>query len=77
MSPEDEDNLGNELSYAEIHSGDLGHIEVVQIHFDANLVSYENLCQFFYTVHDPTTWGHQGPDIGQKYASTIFTHNTQ
>lgn len=75
MSTEPEANLDDNLTYGEISSGDLGHVEVVQVHYDAHKVSYEQLCQFFFSVHDPTTWGQQGEDMGAKYSSTIFTHN--
>lgn len=75
MSTEDEANLDSDLNYGEISSGDLGHVEVVQVHYDAHKVSYDQLCHFFFTIHDPTTWAQQGEHIGAKYQSVIFTHN--
>lgn len=48
MSPEEEDNIDNDPSYEDLASGALGHVEVVQIHFDPSKVSYEDLCKFFF-----------------------------
>jgi peptide-methionine (S)-S-oxide reductase len=61
--------------YAQICGGDTGHAEVVQIHFDAEQISYRELLEIFFTLHDPTTLNRQGNDVGSQYRSAIFWHN--
>lgn len=62
-------------TYEQLHSADTGHAEVVQIHFDDSIISYEQILQIFYYVHDPTTLNRQGNDVGEEYRSIIFYHD--
>lgn len=62
-------------TYREICSGLTGHAEVVQITFDANVISYQDILVIFMTTHDPTTLNRQGADRGTQYRSVIFYHN--
>jgi peptide-methionine (S)-S-oxide reductase len=64
-------------TYKEICRGDSGHAEVVQIHFDRNQISYADLLDIFFTLHDPTTLNRQGNDVGSQYRSAIFWHSTE
>ncbi len=61
-------------TYEEICSGDSGHAEVVQIHFDADRISYRELLEVFFALHDPTSLNRQGNDVGSQYRSAIFWH---
>ena len=65
MSTEEPGNIDDEPSYEELKSGSLGHIEVVQVQFDANKIRYEELLKRFWTFHDPTTFCRQGSCEGQ------------
>ncbi len=62
-------------TYNEICSGETGHAEVCQIQFDPSVISYSDLLEVFWQVHDPTTLNRQGADIGTQYRSVIFYHN--
>jgi peptide-methionine (S)-S-oxide reductase len=62
-------------TYKQICSGNSGHAEVVQIHFDADQISYRELLEIFFTLHDPTTLNRQGNDTGTQYRSAIFWHS--
>ena len=64
-------------SYELVCSGTSGHAEVVQIRFDAELVSFETLLALFFKMHNPTTLNRQGPDIGSQYRSVVFFHSEE
>jgi len=61
-------------SYNQVCGGSTGHAEVVQIHFDAGVVTFRELLEIFFVVHDPTTLNRQGNDVGTQYRSAIFHH---
>ncbi|MEM5565508.1 peptide-methionine (S)-S-oxide reductase MsrA [Psychroserpens sp. AS72] len=62
-------------TYREICSGLTGHAEVVQVTYDPNIISYEDLLVIFMTSHDPTTLNRQGADVGTQYRSVIYYHD--
>ena len=62
----------NKTSYKEVCSGNTNHAEVVKIDFDNKIISYEEILNFFFDIHDPTTINQQGPDFGSQYRSEIF-----
>ncbi len=62
-------------SYREVCTGRTGHAEVVQVYFDPDTVSFEELLEIFWKTHDPTTLNRQGNDVGTQYRSVIFYHN--
>jgi peptide-methionine (S)-S-oxide reductase len=62
-------------TYQQVCSETTGHAEVVQVHFDSNTISYADLLNVFFTIHDPTTWHRQGNDVGESYRSAIFYHD--
>jgi peptide-methionine (S)-S-oxide reductase len=62
----------NTATYEQVETGQTGHAESVRITFDTSLVTYKQLLQVFFTVHDPTELNRQGPDTGTQYRSSIF-----
>ena len=63
--------------YRSVCSGTTGHAEVVQVSYDADVVSYRDLLDVFFTIHDPTTPNRQGADVGTQYRSVIYTHSDE
>lgn len=64
-------------SYEQVSMGKTNHAEVVQVTFDANIISYEEILKIFWLIHDPTTLNRQGNDIGTQYRSVIFYHDAK
>lgn len=64
-------------SYKAVCSGTTGHAEVVQIRFDPDQISFRQLLEVFFTVHDPTTLNRQGADVGTQYRSIILYHDDE
>jgi len=68
-------NVPGHPTYREICSGLTGHAEVIQVTFNANEITYEDILVIFMTTHDPTTLNRQGADRGTQYRSVIYYHN--
>ena len=64
-------------TYKQICYEDTGHAEVVQITFDPQVITFQELLEVFFTIHDPTTLNRQGADVGSQYRSAIFYHSDE
>ncbi len=64
-------------SYEDVCSGTTGHAEVVQLTFDPSVISFKDILEVFFTIHDPTTLDRQGYDVGTQYRSIIFYHTPE
>ena len=64
-------------SYQDVCTGRTGHAEAIQLEYDPNMISYEELLDIFWANHDPTTSNQQGPDIGSQYRSAVFYHDSE
>ncbi len=63
--------------YRSVCNGTTGHAEVVQLSYDADVISFRDLLDVFFTIHDPTTLNRQGADVGTQYRSAIYTHSEE
>ena len=64
-------------TYREVCTGNTGHAEVVQVEYDPDALSYEDILEIFFTVHDPTQLNRQGPDVGSQYRSIVLYHDDE
>ena len=64
-------------TYQQVTTGETGHAEVVQIRFRPEVISYREILEIFFTMHDPTTLNRQGADVGPQYRSVIFYHSQE
>jgi peptide-methionine (S)-S-oxide reductase len=64
-------------SYREVCSGNSGHVEVVQVTFDPAVISFREILEIFFVIHDSTTLNRQGNDVGTQYRSVIFYHSPE
>ena len=60
-------------TYEQVCAGTTGHAEVIRLEFDPSVISYRDILEIFFTIHDPTTLNRQGNDVGPQYRSVIFT----
>jgi peptide-methionine (S)-S-oxide reductase len=67
----------NNPTYQQVCSGMTGHAEVIQIKYDADVISFQDLLDVFFTIHDPTTLNRQGADVGTQYRSGVYYHTPE
>ena len=63
--------------YEDVCSGRTGHAETVEVTYDPSVITYNELLDIFWKIHDPTTLNRQGPDIGEQYRSVIFYYDSE
>lgn len=63
--------------YKTVSTGNTKHVEVVQVHFDPSVTTYQEILEIFFTIHDPTTPNRQGNDVGPQYRSAVFYHSAE
>ena len=64
-------------SYEQVSTGTTGHAEAAQIFFDPKVISYKEILEVYFTMHDPTSLNRQGADVGTQYRSAIFYHSPE
>lgn len=64
-------------TYRQVCSGSTGHAEVVQLTYDPDVITYRDILDIFFTIHDPTTLNRQGADVGTQYRSVIYHHDDE
>ena len=64
-------------TYQQVTTGRTGHAEVIQVTFDPKVISYREILEIFFTMHDPTSLNRQGADVGTQYRSVIFYHSEE
>ena len=62
-------------TYRQVCGGGTGHAEVVQVHFDPQVITFRDVLRVFFAIHDPTTLNRQGADVGTQYRSVVFYHD--
>ena len=71
------DGITSNPTYQQVCTGKTGHAEAAQVRFNSSKISYREILEIFFSVHEPTTLNRQGADVGTQYRSAIFYHNEQ